>query len=131
MMDPNNSSDAAHIACHSVFDGVPFPADASQTGMPSPFDLMKGASKVIFQNLMAMHYDGNENTFVDISVLNSGTPNKGKDISAVNAGYITMILARFVEEFPGTPLETMAMSALNAQANFIIFIASVQTIIRS
>jgi len=120
MMDPNNSSDEAHLAFHSVFDGDPFPAPMSQTGMPGPFDLMMGTSKVIFMNLMAMHFNADEGTFVDESELEGGMPQPGNEISAVNAGYITMVLALMVEEFAGTPLEPMALMALNAQANFVI-----------
>jgi hypothetical protein len=52
MMDPNNNSSPAHLAYKEVFDGDPFPAAMSQTGMPGPFDLMKGTSKAIFQNLL-------------------------------------------------------------------------------
>ncbi|RLD36553.1 MAG: hypothetical protein DRI73_00475 [Bacteroidetes bacterium] len=120
MMDPNNSSDEAHIAYKSVFDGDPFPAPMSQTGMPGPFDLMMGASKVIFMNLMAMHFNQGEGTFVNTSGLNGGSPTLGSEISTVNAGYITMVLAQFIKEFVGTPLEAAAENALNAQANFII-----------
>ncbi|MCK4990678.1 MAG: hypothetical protein KAS29_09335, partial [Bacteroidales bacterium] len=39
MMDPENSSDETHLAYHEVFDGDPFPASMSETGMPGPFDL--------------------------------------------------------------------------------------------
>ncbi len=120
MMDPDNSSDEAHIAYKSVFDGNPFPAPMSQTGMPGPFDLMMGASKVVFMNLMAMHFNRAEGTFVNTSGLNGGTPTPGDEISTVNAGYITMVLAQFIEEFAGTPLESAAENALNAQANFIV-----------
>ncbi len=120
MMDPNNSSDPAHLAYHSVFDGDPFPAAMSQTGMPGPFDLMMGTSKVIFMNLMAMHFNGEMGTFVDESILNGGMPQPGNQISTVNAGYITMVLAKMAEEFAGTPLEAMAVSSVNAQASFII-----------
>ena len=120
MMDPNNSSDPAHLAYHTVFDGDPFPAAMSQTGMPGPFDLMMGTSKVIFMNLMAMHFNGEMGTFVNESILEGGMPEAGNEISTVNAGYITMVLTLMVEEFAGTPLEAMALSAVNAQASFII-----------
>ncbi len=120
MMDPNNSSDPAHRAYHSVFDGDPFPAAMSQTGMPGPFDLMMGTSKVIFMNLMAMHFNGEQGTFVDESTLSGGAPQPGNQISTVNAGYVTMVLAKMAEEFAGTPLEPMAVSAVNAQASFIV-----------
>ncbi|HDP98877.1 MAG TPA: T9SS type A sorting domain-containing protein, partial [bacterium] len=120
MMDPNNSSDPQHLAYHSVFDGDPFPADMSQTGMPGPFDLMMGASKVIFQNLLAMHFNSDAGTFVDTAELDGGSVVRGNDISTINAGYALVILKLFVEEFAGTPLETMAKEALVAQANFLL-----------
>ena len=69
MMDPSNNSDEAHLAFHEVFDGDPFPAPMSQTGMPGPFDLMMGTSKVIFMNLMAMHFNMANGTFVNTSGL--------------------------------------------------------------
>jgi hypothetical protein len=120
MMDPGNSSDETHLAYHEVFDGDPFPASMSETGMPGPFDLMMGTSKVIFMNLMAMHYDMAEGTFVNTSGLSEGLPQPGNEISTVNASYITMVLSLMVEEFAGTPLEQMALDALNAQSSFII-----------
>ena len=120
MMDPNNNSDEAHLAFHTVFDGDPFPAPMSQTGMPGPFDLMMGTSKVIFMNLMAMHFNQDNSTFVNTSGLSNGMPQPGNEISTVNAGYITMVLVSMVEEFSGTPLEAMALNALNAQASFIM-----------
>ncbi len=121
MMDPNNNSDAAHLAYHEVFDGFPFPAAMSQTGTPGPYDLMSGTSKVIFQNMLAMHFNAAEGTFVDTATLNaSGIPVMGTTISAINAGYTLVSLANFINEFSGTPLESMAIDALNSQANFII-----------
>lgn len=120
MMDPNNSSDSKHLAYHSVFDGDPFPADMSTTGMPGPFDLMMGASKVIFQNLLAMHFNTVVGTFVDKAELNGGNVAMGDEISSFNAGYALVILKLFVEEFAGTPLESMAQNALQAQANFLV-----------
>ncbi len=121
MMDPNNNSDAAHLAYHEVFDGFPFPANMATTGTPGPYDLMSGASKVLFLNMMAMHYNTTENTFVDDSMLNnSGMPVKGTTITTVNAGYVIVTLAKFAQEFLGTPLETAANNALTAQANYII-----------
>ena len=120
MMDPNNNSDEAHIAYHSVFDGNPFPAPMSQTGVPGPFDLMKGTSKMIFLNLMAMHFNSDLGTFVNTSILENGSPILGNEISTVNAGYITMVLTIMVKEFAGTPLESMALNAVNMQSNFII-----------
>lgn len=120
MMDPGNSSDETHLAFHEVFDGDPFPASMSETGTPGPFDLMMGTSKVIFMNLMAMHYDMAGGTFVNTSGLSEGLPQPGDEISTVNASYITMVLSLMVEEFAGTPLEQMALDALNAQSSFII-----------
>jgi hypothetical protein len=119
MMDPGNSSDS-HLGYHSVFDGNPFPAPMSQTGIPGPFDLMMGTSKVIFMNLMAMHFDMTNGTFVNTSGLADGLPQPGDEISTLEAGYITMVLAKMTEEFVGTPLEQMALNALNAQSSFLI-----------
>lgn len=119
MMMPGNNSDEQHIAYQSVFDGNPFPAAMSQTGMPGPFDLMMGTSKVIFLNLMTMHFNPTEGTFVDESGLDNGNATPGSVVSTINAGYTTMILAKFVEEFTGTGLQTMAEDALNAQAAYL------------
>ncbi|HFA47733.1 MAG TPA: T9SS type A sorting domain-containing protein [Bacteroidetes bacterium] len=119
MMDPDNS-DESHAGYHSVFDGDPFPGPASQTGMPGPFDLMKGMSKVLFLNIMTMHFNSTMGSFVNVSNLSGGVPQMENEISAVEAGYILAILSKFVEEFAGTPLEGMAMNAVNAQANFIL-----------
>jgi hypothetical protein len=120
MMDPDNSSDEAHLAYHTVFDGNPFPAPMSQTGMPGPFDLMKGTSKVIFMNLMAMHFDMANGTFVNTSGLSGGAPTPGNEISTFDAGYLIMVMAKMTEEFAATPLEPMALDALNAQSAFLI-----------
>jgi len=120
MMDPNNSSDGAHLAYHSVFDGNPFPAPMVQTGMPGPFDLMMGISKVIFMNLMAMHFNMANGTFVSTSGLDAGVPQMGNLISTVDAGYLIMVLTKMKEEFAGTPLEQMALDAVNAQSSFLI-----------
>jgi len=120
MMNPNNTSDAAHLAYQEVFDGDPFPAPMSQTGAPGPFDLMKGTSKVLFLNLMAMHYNSTAGTFVDSSVLNAGVPVSGNEISAVNAAYMIVTLEKFSMVFAGTPLQTAADNALVAQADYII-----------
>lgn len=120
MMDPS-INDAAHYAYHEVFDGNPFPAPMSVTGMPGPFDLMMGTSKVIFLNSMMMHFNTAEGSFVDEANLNSsGAPVMGNEISATNVGYMLVVLNRFIDEFSGTPLDTMALNALNAQTNFII-----------
>ncbi len=121
MMDPNNNSDAAHLAYHEVFDGFPFPANMATTGTPGPYDLMSGASKVLFLNMMAMHYNTTENTFVDDSSLNSsGMPVMGTTINAINAGYVLVTLEKFAQEFAATPLGPMATNALTAQANYIL-----------
>lgn len=120
MMDPDNSSDGAHLAYHSVFDNDPFPADMTQTGAPGPFDLMKGASKVLVQNLFALHYNGEAGTFVDESGLAGGMPAPGDVISTVNAGYLLAIFKQVIEEFSGTPLEGMAFDALTSQADFLV-----------
>jgi len=120
MMDPDNNDGSNHLAYHEVFDGDPFPAPMSVTGMPGPFDLMKGTSKVLFQNLMAMHFDGTSGSFVNTSGLDAGQPALGSTISTVNAGYLLVVLKQVYEEFVGTPLEAIALDALNAQANFII-----------
>ncbi len=138
MMDPQNSSDEAHMAYHSVFDGDPFPADMMTTGMPGPYDLMKGTSKVIFQNLMAMHFNEDAGTFVDFSrpanmtlqladeelavksSLTSTTLHQSNSISARGAAYTLVALGLFLDEFAGTPLEAMALEALRSQADFMI-----------
>lgn len=120
MMDPNNNESPAHTAYHSVFDGNPFPASASETGTPGPFDLMKGMSKVIFKNLMAMHWNSANGTYVDESALNGGNVEMGNNVSTVNAGYIIVALSLFQKEFKGTPLEQMALDAINGQVNFIL-----------
>ncbi len=120
MMDPANNSDEAHIAYHSVFDGNPFPASMSETGVPGPFDLMMGTSKVIFLNLMAMHFNGSDGTFVNTSGLSGGVPSPGNEISTVNAGYITMVLTLMYKEFSNTPMAPMILNAINAQSNFLI-----------
>lgn len=120
MMDPNNSSDPQHLAYHSVFDGDPFPADMSVTGMPGPFDLMMGASKVIFQNLMAMHFNSDVGTFVDNAELDNGSVVRSNEISSFNAGYALVIFKLLIEEFAGTPIEQMGKDGLMAQANFIL-----------
>jgi hypothetical protein len=120
MMNPM-LNDPQHLAYHSVFDGDYFPAPMSETGMMGPFDMMMGASKVIFLNTLAMHYNENTGTFVDISGLDgSGQVVQENTISAESAGYLLVVLAKFIEEFSSTPLEPMAINALNAQTDFII-----------
>ncbi len=120
MADPNNVSDAAHLAYKSVFDGDPFPAAMAQTGMAGPFDLFMGVSKVITMNLLAMHFNAAEGTFVDEANLTGGTVEQGTTISTFNAGYTLAIFKQVIEEFAGTPLESMARDALVAQADFIV-----------
>ncbi len=121
MMNPDDNSDAAHLAYHQVFDGYPFPADMATTGTAGPFDLMTGASKVVFLNLMAMHYNASEVTFVDDSSLNgAGQPVMGNTISTENASYTIVTLSKFSDEFIGTPLKPAADAALIAQADFIL-----------
>jgi len=120
MMDPGNSSSPAHLAYKEVFDGDPFPAAMSQTGMPGPYDLMKGTSKVIFINLNAMHFNDSEGTFVDHSELSGSTVQKGNMITTVNAGYIIVALNRLIGEFTGTGLDNMARNALIAQADYLL-----------
>ncbi len=120
MMNPNDSSDAQHMAYKAVFDGDPFPAPMLVTGVPGPFDLMKGTGKVLFMNIAAMHFDQNAGTFVDKSGLSNGKPVLGTTISAVNAGYALVMMAKFAREFNGTPLEQKASGMLNTQAQFIL-----------
>jgi len=119
MMDPS-INDAAHLAYHEVFDGDPFPAAMSQSGVMGPYDIMAGASMVLVQNLLAMHFDNAAGTFVDVSGLNGTEVDRGNEISAVNAGYVLLALAKAATEFDGTPLAQMATDPLNAQANFIL-----------
>ncbi len=120
MMNPSNSSDAAHLAYHEVFDGDPFPAPMSVTGNPGPFDLMKGTSKVLLMNLMAMHFDSSAGTFVDVANYDGTTLTKGTTITAENAAYTIVALEKASMVFMGTPLQTAADNALTAQANFIL-----------
>ncbi len=118
MMDPA-INDPEHLAYHSVFDGNPFPAPMSQTGMMGSYDIMAGASMVLFKNMMAMHFNESAGTFVDVSGLSGGAVSKGNTISAINAGYALLALRDVANEFAGTPLATMATDALNAQASFV------------
>jgi hypothetical protein len=119
MMDPS-IDDEQHFAYHTVFDGNPFPAAMSQTGMPGPFDMMMGTSKVIFMNLMAMHFNMENGTFVNTSGLADGAPTPGNEIGTLEAGYIIMVLTKMNMEFAGTPLEQMSLDALNAQSAFLM-----------
>ncbi len=120
MMDPNNNETSAHTAYHSVFDGNPFPAPMSQTGKPGPYDLMKGASMVLFQNIMAMHHKMASGSFTDMAWLENGQVVMDNTISTKNAGYILVALQQVINEFAGMPLEGMASNALKMQADFII-----------
>ncbi len=138
MMDPSNNSDSAHLAYHSVFDGDPFPADMMTTGMPGPYDLMKGASKVIFQNLMAMHFNSESGSFQDSSYpnmlppallgggdsyeknINNGMVVQSNRVSLLSMAYTLVALNVFQEEFSGTPMAPMALNAISAQADFIL-----------
>jgi hypothetical protein len=119
MMDPANTSDDKHLAYHRVFDGDPFPASMSQTGMAGPFDLMKGASMVIFQNIMVMHFNPGEGSFVEGSELDGGQVKQGNSISTVSAGYLLAILKQVPQEFSGTPMKQMALDGIRAQARFL------------
>jgi hypothetical protein len=122
MMEPTNT-DADHYAYKEVFDGYPFPSAMGVNGstVPGPYDLMKGASKIIFLNIMAMHYNSTEGTFVDNSSLDgSGNPIMGNTISAENATYILLALSKVSQEFNGTPLQTMADNAITSQINYIL-----------
>ncbi len=120
MADPENTSDPAHLAYKAVFDGDPFPAPMAQTGTPGPFDLFMGTSKVIAMNILAMHFNETEGTFVDVANLSSGTVQQGNTISTFNAGYSLAILKQVVEEFEGIALSTSVSNAITAQANFIV-----------
>jgi hypothetical protein len=119
MMDPA-INDSEHLAYHTVFDGDPFPAPMSVTGMMGPFDMMAGASMVLFKNMLAMHFNESAGTFVNVSGLSEGAVSKGNEISSVNAGYALLALRDVANEFAGTPLATMATDALNAQAAFVL-----------
>ena len=120
MMDPDNYSSSAHLAYKEVFDGDPFPAAMSQTGMPGPFDLMKGTSKVIFQNLLALHYNRRAHTFVDEAELVDGSVVQGNEVRTTNVAYVLVALKQFTEEFNGTPLQAAALKVLKRQADFLL-----------
>ncbi len=120
MMDPG-INDVAHLAYHQVFDGNPFPAPMTTTGMPGPFDLMRGSSKVIFLNTMAMHYNQIEGVFVDVanySVANGVTMNN--KVSSIDAAYMLVVLAKMKKEFSSTPLATMVSNALDSETSFLL-----------
>ncbi len=121
MMDPSDTSDDAHKVYKYVFDGDPFPPAASISGMPGPYDLMKGTSKVLLQNIMAMHRNASNGTFVDkVKLSPSGSFEQGNTISAVNAGYLMMIFSEVANEFAGTPLMSAAMNGVRMQADFVL-----------
>lgn len=120
MSDPNNTSDAAHLAYKPVFDGDPFPAPMAQTGMPGVFDLFMGASKILAMNVLAMHFNSSEGTFVDVANFVGGAVQQENSISTFTAGYTLAIFKQVVEEFQGMDLATMAQNAIIAQANFIL-----------
>ena len=120
MMNINNTSDPAHLAYHEVFDGDPFPAPMSVTGNPGPFDLMKGTSKVLLMNIMAMHFNSAAGTFVDTADFDGTTLTQGTTITAENAAYTIVALEKASMVFMGTPLQTAADNALTAQADFIL-----------
>jgi len=119
MMDPANN-DADHLAFHSVFDGDPFPAPMSQSGMMGPFDIMAGASMVLFKNIISMHYNEAAGTFVDVSNYDGATVSMENEISSTNIGYTLLALSKVATEFVGLPMEQMAKDALNAQAGFVL-----------
>ncbi len=120
MMNPSDSSDSAHLAYKEVFDGAPFPASASETGTPGPYDLMKGTSKAIFQNLMAMHFDADAKVFVDEATLDGASVVRGETVSVQDSAYLLVALEGFVEQFEGTPLQDAALAAAANQANFMM-----------
>lgn len=119
MMDPS-INDAQHYAYHAVFDGDPFPAAMSQSGMMGPYDIMAGASMVLVQNILAMHFDNAAGTFVDVSSYNGTEVIRGNEISAFNIAYTLLALSKAATEFNGMPLSQMATDALNAQAAFVL-----------
>lgn len=120
MSDPNNSSDAKHLAFKSVFDGDPFPAPMAVTGMPGVFDLFMGTSKVITLNISAMHFNSTVGTLVDEANLSGGNVVQGNTITTFNAGYSLVVLKQVAQEFNGNMLGTIANDIVTAQANFIV-----------
>jgi len=121
MMDPADTSDDAHKVYKFVFDGEPFPPAASISGKPGPYDLMKGLSKIVLLNIMAMHRNMAMGTFVnEASIDSSGHVVQGNKISAVNAGYLLMEMSLVANELAGTPLQQAALGAINMQANFVL-----------
>ena len=120
MMKPNDVSDSAHLAYREVFDGSPFPASASETGQPGPFDLMKGTARALFLNIQAMHFDPAANVYVDKARLSHNGVRRGRKVSTVESAYLIVALESFIKAFAGTPLEAQALAAVRAQANFMI-----------
>ncbi len=121
MMNPTDTSDDAHKVYKYVFDGDPFPPAAAISGKPGPYDLMKGLSKVVILNLMAMHRNMTMGSFVDKASLDTnGHVVQGNRISAVNAGYLLMEMSLVANELAGTPLQQAALGAINMQANFVL-----------
>jgi hypothetical protein len=120
MMNPTDTSDSAHVAYKAVFDGSPFPASASETGTPGPFDLMKGTSRALFMNIKAMHYNADAKVYVDEATLTDGAVVRGDTVSAVDSAYLLVALEGFVDQFAGTPLEDAARQAVADQAAFLV-----------
>ena len=121
MMNPMDTSDAAHFAYKSVFDGDPFPNAMSVTGTAGPFDLMMGTSMAIMMNVMAMHHDSVNMVMVNQSTLNSaGMPVLGNKVDMLSSTYAVVSMALASDEFMGMPPSAMAMMALNDQATFMM-----------
>lgn len=120
MSDPNNSSDPKHLAYKAVFDGDPFPAPMSVTGMPGIFDLFMGTSKVIALNISVMHFNSSAGTLVDEANLSGGNVIQGNTITTFNAGYSLVVLKQVAQEFKGSMLETITNDIVTSQANFLV-----------
>lgn len=119
MMDPSDRSDSAHLAYAEVFDGAPFPASASETGTPGPYDLMKGTAKVTFQNIQAMHYDATHHAYATSSSVSRGVAAPGTEVDTIDSAYLIVALEPFADAMDGTPLHAKAVSAIEAQAKFL------------
>jgi len=120
MMAPDDMSDSAHMAYREVFDGSPFPASASETGTPGPYDLMKGTAKAIFMNLQAMHWDAAANVYVDEAHLTSAGVTRGTTVHTLDSAYLLVALEGFVRDFDGTPLKAAGIAAAQSQADFMV-----------
>lgn len=120
MMDPTDRSDSAHLAYREVFDGSPFPASRSETGKPGPYDLMKGTARAVFLNILAMHKDAGQGTFVDTAALTRRGVRRSHRVNLVSAAYLIVALEPFIEEFSDTPLGPLAENMLEKQAEFIM-----------